>query len=84
MTQYRLTPDPDQINTRIDSYLAEQLEATRSAVQSWLAASRVTVEGKPDTKNYRLRGGEQILVDPPDPALPETVRHRPDRSFPRL
>ena len=73
MTQYRLTPDPDQINTRIDSYLAEQLKATRSAVQSWLAASLVTVEGKPVSKNYRLRGGEQILVDPPDPVPCEAI-----------
>lgn len=73
MTPYRLIPTPEQSNARIDSYLAEELEVTRSAVQGWLVQSRVTVDGKPVAKNYRLRGGEEILVVPPQPVPCEAV-----------
>lgn len=73
MTPYRLIPTTEQSNARIDSYLAEELHVTRSAVQGWLVQSRVTVEGKPVAKNYRLRGGEEILVIPPEPVPCEAV-----------
>mgnify|MGYP000201814054 CR=1 FL=1 len=46
---------------RLDAWLAEQTELTRSAVQKLMGEGRVTVEGKPLAKNTRLTGGETVL-----------------------
>lgn len=51
---------------RLDKYLPQVLSLTRSAVQSLLDDDRVTVDNKPVGKNYRLRGGEEIVVELPD------------------
>ena len=68
MEQYRLTPTAEQTNTRLDSFLAEELPLTRSAAQNLLENGLVLVNGKAVPKNYRLRGGEEILVSLPDAA----------------
>ena len=43
---------------RLDAWLAEQTELTRSAVQKLMEEGRVTAAGKPLAKNTRLTGGE--------------------------
>ncbi|GAB4245535.1 MAG: RluA family pseudouridine synthase [Acidobacteriota bacterium] len=55
---------------RLDRFLAEQIpEATRAAVQRWIAAGRVWVDGRTRKPSYRLRPGEKVTADPP-PAEP--------------
>lgn len=73
MEQHRLMPTEQQTGTRLDRYLTESLELTRSAVQAHLEAGRVTVNGGFAGKNYRLRGGEEILVHLPDVTPCEAV-----------
>ena len=70
--------EPTDIGTRLDVFLAEELdEATRSAVQKWIAAGRVLVNAAPQKANYKLRAGDTIQVDIPDPepidAQPEDI-----------
>ena len=53
--------------TRIDSWLAEQVEGlTRSAAQNLLAEQAVSMNGKPVKKNYKLVGGESLTVTMPE------------------
>ncbi len=51
---------------RLDAWLAEQTELTRSAVQKLMEEGRVTAAGKPLAKNTRLTGGETVSVDLPE------------------
>lgn len=71
MKPQTLTPGPEWTGERIDRYLSDALEVTRSAVQKWIADGQVIVEGKAIAKQYRLRGGETILAAPPEPAAYE-------------
>ena len=63
----RLSVPDTESGQRIDSYLAEQIPGlTRSAVQNLLAEQAVTIAGKAVKKNYKLLGGEDILVQLPE------------------
>ena len=55
--------------TRIDQYLAETEDMTRSAAAKLLENGAVTVNGKPAAKNYRLRAGDEIVCDCPEPEV---------------
>lgn len=59
---------PDECaGTRVDSWLAEQVEGlTRSAAQNLLAEQAVSMNGKPVKKNYKLVGGESLTVTMPE------------------
>ncbi|MEY8385834.1 RluA family pseudouridine synthase [Oscillospiraceae bacterium 38-13] len=63
---------------RVDAWAAERLEGfTRSAVQRLLEEGRVTLEGRPLAKNYRLTGRETLAVSLPVPepldAVPQDI-----------
>jgi 23S rRNA pseudouridine1911/1915/1917 synthase len=45
---------------RLDAVLAASLEVPRADVQRAIVAGRVTVDGDPRPKSFRLRGGERI------------------------
>lgn len=67
----RIVVAPEQAGQRLDTLLSEQLQESRSAVQQWLADGRVTLNGRPLAKNYKVRGGEEIDVSVPEPVLCE-------------
>ena len=48
---------------RLDAWLAEQTELTRSAVQKLMEEGRVTAAGKPLAKNTRLTGGKKTIIN---------------------
>jgi 23S rRNA pseudouridine1911/1915/1917 synthase len=48
---------------RLDAVVAEALGVPRSDVQRAIAAGRVTVDGQPRPKSFRVRGGERIEAD---------------------
>ncbi len=48
---------------RIDSYLAEELDLSRSKVQKLVKQGLVTVNGRVVTNNYNVKLGDIILVD---------------------
>ena len=58
---------------RLDAWLAEQTELTRSAVQKLMEEGRVTAAGKPLAKNTRLTGGETVSVELPEPETVDIV-----------
>ncbi len=72
------TAPAEAAGQRIDSWLAaEQPDLNRSTVQRLCEQGMVTVGGKPVGKNHRLRGGEAISVQLPEPvadcALPQDI-----------
>lgn len=67
----------DSVGERCDLYVAEKLSLTRSAVQKLLTGGKITVNGSPAAKNYKLRAGDIIEVAVPEPeryeAQPEDI-----------
>ena len=63
---------------RLDRFLAEQLpDTSRARIQDWIHAGRVMLNQTPAKASARLRGGEQLSVDPapaqPLRAYPEEI-----------
>ena len=53
---------------RIDKYLADNIEdLTRSSIASLIEKSNVTVNGEVVSKNYKLRAGDKVEIEIPDP-----------------
>ena len=68
-----LQADSEDAGKRLDAWLAEQTELTRSAAQKLVEAGRVTADGKPLAKNTRLTGRETISVLLPEPEAVDLV-----------
>lgn len=62
---------------RIDKYISENTELTRSAVQGLLEKGKILVRGVSVSKNYKLKSGDHIAVEIPEPqvmdAVPENI-----------
>ena len=62
---------------RIDAFVAVAEDVTRSAVARLCEGGRIYVDGKTVAKNYKLRGGETVLIDyppvEPNDATPENI-----------
>lgn len=71
-----LSVTPEFSGTRIDKYISDNTELTRSAVQG-LINENILVDGKNVNKNYKLKGMEEIVIDVPQPrsmdAVPENI-----------
>lgn len=61
--------------TRLDQFVAERAEITRSAAQKLIGDGCVSINGAPAAKNYRLRAGECVEVTLPEP---ETLSVAPE------
>jgi 23S rRNA pseudouridine1911/1915/1917 synthase len=73
MNSYTFEITPTQVGTRVDKFLSEQdLGLTRSAVAK-LAEQGITVNGKAVSKNYKLREGDAVVVEIPDPVELDVV-----------
>jgi len=72
-----LTVPAEASGTRADKYISDNIALTRSAVQSLMEKGMVLADGKPAAKNMKLRGGESLTVEIPDPepmdAVPEDI-----------
>lgn len=69
MKSEMLTPPPEKTGERLDKLIAESLNNTRSQVQDWLEKGLVTVNGNRQSKNYRIREKDIILIHIPDPII---------------
>ena len=70
----KLQPNQEDAGTRIDAWLAANLEdMTRSAAQRLLEEGKVTKDSKPLAKNYKLTGTETVEVAVPDPEPVDVV-----------
>lgn len=78
MNEIVLKAEETSANARIDKYIAENDEnMTRSAVQKLIAEGCVTINGKIPDKNLKLKTGDEIKINLPEPeiceALPENI-----------
>ena len=58
---------PEQAGTRLDVYVSESEQITRSAAQKLIESEFVTVNGISPAKNYRLRAGDEVETEFPEP-----------------
>lgn len=67
----------DDVGKRLDVYISETEGLTRSAAQKLISTDNVTVNGKFPAKNYRLRLGDEVETELPEPvsddALPQNI-----------
>lgn len=67
----------DREGLRLDAFLTEHLELSRSAIQNLMVSGNILVCGKPVKKNYKTRVGDEISVTLPEPEpvalLPEDI-----------
>ena len=69
-----LTVNPEGAGNRIDKYISDNIaELTRSAVQGLIEKGLVLVNGKAVSKNCKLKGGEEISVEIPEPEPMDAV-----------
>ncbi len=65
------------IKKRLDLYVSEVAEITRSNAQILIDGGCVLINGKKEPKNYRLRTGDEVLIEVPEPkeleVLPENI-----------
>ncbi len=62
----------EHAQTRLDQYVSQMQEITRSAAQSWIESGAVCVGGEKKPKNYKVRQGDVVQITPP-PLLPSDV-----------
>ena len=72
-TQKTIRIDPAQKGARLDVFLSETEEITRSQAQKLIEDGDITVCGATVAKNYKLRGGEtvEIIFPEPEPSTAE-------------
>ena len=74
MEKLTLITTETDAGTRLDAYLAANLEATtRSEAVKLIESGQVSVGGKVPAKNYKLRSGDTVEVTVPDPEAIELV-----------
>jgi len=63
-----LKVEGSEAGVRLDAWIARQLpDLSRARVQALMAADRVRLDGRPARPSARLRGGEEVTVQLPDP-----------------
>lgn len=72
-----ITVTPEDAGKRIDALVADKTELTRSAVARLVESGDITVCGKEVAKNYKLRAGDIVEIELPEPvsdkAEPEDI-----------
>ena len=53
----------DKIGARLDVFVSEYSGVSRSHAQMLIESSLVSVNGKVQSKNYRLRAGDEVEVE---------------------
>lgn len=70
----KLTADTENIGNRIDKFVSENAEGiTRSAVQGLLEKGMILVNGGAVSKNYKLKKGDVIDIEIPEPEPMDAV-----------
>ncbi len=62
-----ITLEAKENNKRIDAFVAENTDITRSRATSLLTHGNITVNGLVPQKSYKVKTGDQIVVNIPDP-----------------
>ena len=71
---FLFTADESRADHRLDVVVASYFsDVTRSRAQQLIAAGDVSVNGKMQTKNYKVKAGERISINTPEPKPVETA-----------
>ena len=62
---------PEEAGARLDVFLSEKTDLTRSAAQKLAADGVVCVNGKAASKNLRLKAGDEVDISLPKPQMAE-------------
>lgn len=69
--------DPSDIGKRADAFVAEKTQLTRSAAARLIENGSILLCGKSIAKNYKLRAGDELEIELPEPedceAQPEDI-----------
>lgn len=72
-----VTAEPFDVGKRVDAFIAEKTQLTRSAAARLIENGNVLLGGKEIAKNYKLRAGDMFEIELPEPedseALPEDI-----------
>ena len=72
-----MTPESFDIGKRIDAFVSEKTQLTRSAAARLIESGDIAVNGKTVAKNYKLRAGDTVDIELPEPedseACPENI-----------
>lgn len=60
-----------EVGVRLDRFVADSGVLTRSAAEKMIESGALTVNGAKAAKNYRLRAGDVVELEIPEPALDE-------------
>ncbi len=68
VNDYTFDISPEDVGERIDKWLVANVDSlTRSSVQRMIDDGCVLVGGKAVSKNYKLRGGDEVTLSIPEP-----------------
>lgn len=68
MNSYCFIAGIEDVGTRIDKWLiSKEIDITRNSLQKLIDDGGVTVNGSPVGKSYKLRNGDSVLIDIPEP-----------------
>lgn len=68
MNSYSFIVGIEDVGTRIDKWLiSKEIDITRNSLQKLIDDGGVTVNGSPVGKSYKLRNGDSVLIDIPEP-----------------
>jgi len=68
-----LTAAQEDEGKRLDQFAASASELTRSALTRMIEDGAVTVNGKTATKNYRVKVGDLVQIELPEPEISEAI-----------
>ncbi len=68
-----LTAEKEYEGTRLDVFMSECADFTRSAGQKLLEEGNVSVNGKTQTKKYKIKSGDEVQVILPEPRVVDAV-----------
>ncbi len=68
-----LTAEKEYEGTRLDVFMSECADFTRSAAQKLLEEGNVSVNGKRQTKKYKIKTGDEVQVILPEPRVVDAV-----------
>lgn len=68
-----LTAEKEYEGTRLDVFMSECGDFTRSAAQKLLEDGNVLVNGKPQTKKYKIKSGDEVQVEIPEPRVVDAI-----------
>ena len=72
-SSFTLSVSQGDVGDRIDRYITDATGQSRSLIVKLIEGGSVTVNGKKVEKNYKMRAGDSVEVEFPEPVADEAV-----------